>query len=114
VTREEGPTYEAGASFEALVPYPGTRPHRYAELPGAWRVAVEPLTASTPRWPWRTSLAKADLAATWNRANVVLPATPGDAAIRVRIVAPAGLAKLRVTLLRDGEEHGTREVTITR
>jgi hypothetical protein len=45
---------------------------------------------------------------------VVLPATPGDAAIRVRIVAPAGLAKLRVTLLRDGEEHGTREVTITR
>lgn len=114
VTREEGPTYEAGASFEALVPYPGTRPHRYAELPGAWRVAVEPLTASTTRWPWRTSLAKADLAATWNRANVVLPAIPGDAAVRVRIVAPAALEKLRVTLLRDGQEHGTREVTVTR
>jgi D-alanyl-D-alanine carboxypeptidase len=114
VTREEGPTYEDGASFEALVPYPGTRPHRYAELPGAWRIGVEPLPASSTPWPWRASLAKAELAVTWNRANVVLPATPGDAAVRVRIVAHAALDKVRVTLLRDGQEHGTREVTVTR
>ena len=71
-------------------------------------------SASSTPWPWRASLAKAELAVTWNRANVVLPATPGDAAVRVRIVAHAALDKVRVTLLRDGQEHGTREVTVTR
>jgi D-alanyl-D-alanine carboxypeptidase len=114
VTREEGPTYEDGATFDALVPYPGTKPHRYAELPGAWRVAIEPLPASSTPWPWRASLAKPELATTWNRANVVLPATPGDATVRVRVIGHAGLETLRLTLLRDGEEHGTREVTVTR
>jgi len=114
VTREEGPPYDEGATFEALVPYPGTRPHRYAELPGAWRVAVEPLPASSPPWPWRASLAKPELASTWNRANVVLPAVPGDATVRVRVVAHAAPEKVRVTLLRDGQEHGTREVSVTR
>jgi D-alanyl-D-alanine carboxypeptidase len=114
VTREEGPTYDDGATFEMMVPYPGTEPHRYADLPGAWRVAIEPLPVATTPWPWRASLAKPELAATWNRANVVLPAIPGDGAVRVRIVAKAGLEKVRVTLLRDGEEHGTREVTVTR
>ena len=114
VTREEGPTFEEGATFEALVPYPGTKPHRFAELPAAWRVAVEPVPASGPGppWPWRASLAKPELAATWNRANVVLPAAPGDTTIRLRVVVRPGVEKLRVTLLRDGAEHGTREVAV--
>jgi D-alanyl-D-alanine carboxypeptidase len=119
ITREPGPTYEAGATFEALVPYPGTRPHRYPDLPGAWRVAVESVTApgapaAGTRWPWRASLAKPELAATWNRANVILPAVAGEAMVRLRVVAPAGTERLRVTLLCDGTEHGTREFPVQR
>jgi D-alanyl-D-alanine carboxypeptidase len=114
VTQEPGPTYEAGATFEALVPYPGTAPHRYPDLPGAWRIAVEPVPPAAAPWPWRASLARPELATTWNRGNVVLPATAGDTAVRLRVVPPVGTDKVRVTLLRDGAEHGTREVTVTR
>jgi D-alanyl-D-alanine carboxypeptidase len=112
VTEASGPTYDAGATYEALVPYPETRGHRYPDLPGAWRVAIEPVPAAGARWPWRASLARAELAATWNRANLVLPAKAGDTTVRVRLVAPKGTAKLHVTLLRDGVEHGTRDVAI--
>jgi hypothetical protein len=114
VTTEEAPTYVEGASFESLVPYPDTKAHRYADLPGAWRVAVEPVPALPVRWPWRASLAKAELAATWNRANLMLPAKAGDAHVRVRIAVPPGVDKLRVTLLRDGQEHDTREIVLVR
>lgn len=113
VTEERGPTFEAGVTFEALVPYPDTRPHGYPDLPGAWRVAVEPLPATDARWPWRASLARPELALTWNRANLVLPAKAGDATVHVRLVVPPGTQKLRVTLLRDGQEHDTREVAVT-
>ena len=112
VTEERGPTFVAGATFEALVPYPDTRPHAYPDLPGAWRVAVEPLPAPPARWPWRVSLARPDLAGTWNRANLVLPAKAGELIVRVRLVAPPDAQRLRVTLLRDGQEHVTREVEI--
>jgi D-alanyl-D-alanine carboxypeptidase len=120
VTNEREPIYEEGASFDSLVPYSGAKPHRYADLPGAWRVGVEPLGSGRdaghapagPRWPWRASLAKPSLAATWNRANLVLPAQAADSAVRVRVVLPGGTDKLHVTLLRDGEEHGTVEVAV--
>jgi hypothetical protein len=112
VTGADGPVYEAGASFEKLVPYPGTKARAYAELPRAWRVAVEVPGGQGPRWPWRTSLADGSLAVTWNRANLVLPAKAGDAVVRLRIALPADASKLAVTLLRDGAEHGTREVAV--
>ncbi len=71
---------------------------------------AEPVPPGTVRWPWRASLAKAKLAATWNRANVLLPAPAGDLTIVLPIALPAGARGLRVTLLRDGDEHGTRDV----
>jgi len=114
VTGTDGPVYEGGATFEKLVPYPGTRARAYAELPGAWRVAVEVPGAPGPRWPWRASLADASLAVTWNRANLVLPAKAGDAVVRLRIALPTDSTKVAVTLLRDGDEHGTREAAVTR
>jgi hypothetical protein len=95
------------------VPYPGTNARAYAELPRAWRVAVEVPGAPGPRWPWRASLADGSLAVTWNRANLVLPAKAGDAVVRLRIALPADASKLAVTLLRDGAEHGTHEVPIS-
>jgi D-alanyl-D-alanine carboxypeptidase len=112
VTGGNGPTYGEGATYMALAPYPDTAPHRYADLPGAWRVAVEPVPALTTPWPWRASLANADLAATWNRANLLLPSKSGEAIVRLRAVVPHGSARLRVTLLRDALEHDTREVQL--
>ncbi len=64
------------------------------------------------RWPWRTSLAAAKLADTWNRANVILPAKSGDTTVPLRITLPAGVHTLKVTLLRDGVEHDTRDVDV--
>jgi D-alanyl-D-alanine carboxypeptidase len=110
VTGPEGPAYRGGNTFGALAPYPGAQPHSYDDLPGAWRIAVEPVPAGPVRWPWRASMAKPELAATWNRANVVLPAKAGDASVRIRVEIPEGTQSLRVTLLRDGKEHGGLEI----
>jgi zinc D-Ala-D-Ala carboxypeptidase len=113
VTAADGPTYHERDSFAALVPYPETadaQPHDYDDLPRAWRVAVEPVPALPLRWPWRASLSEPELAATWNRANVVLPAKVGSTSVKLRVILPTGTRGLRVTLLRDGEPHGTREV----
>jgi hypothetical protein len=112
VTTDLEPTYVAASTFASLAPYPDTKPHHYDDLPGAWRIAVEPSSAGDPRWPWRASLARAALEATWNRANVLLPAKAGDAVVQLRIVLPADVHALRVTLLRDGIEHETREVPV--
>jgi D-alanyl-D-alanine carboxypeptidase len=109
----DGPRYTPGTNYGALVPYEGTAPHAYPDLPGAYRVAIEPATeAGVPtRWPWRGSIAAPALAATWNRANVVLPAKAGDATVRVRVDVPEGVDRLHVTLLRDGVAHGNIDVS---
>ena len=112
VTTDQEPTYDAGSTFAELAPYPGTKPHRYDDLPGAFRVAVEPSPAGETRWPFRASLAKASLEATWNRANVLLPAKPGDATVQLRLMLPDSVHAVRVTLLRDGVEHDTREIPL--
>ena len=115
----DGPRYTRGATYGALVPYEGTAPHAYPDLPGAYRVAIEPAGESAGeagggppvRWPWRGSIAAPALAATWNRANVVLPAKAGDATVRVRVDVPEGVDRLHVTLLRDGVAHGNIDVS---
>lgn len=112
VTTAERPTYGPGSTFASLVPYDGTRPRAYGDLVGAWRVAVEPVPALATPWPWRASLAKSSLEPTWNRANLRLPASPGDAVVRVRVVVPPGTHALRVALLRDGVDHDAREVPL--
>jgi D-alanyl-D-alanine carboxypeptidase len=111
----DGPRYAPGSSYEALVPYEGAAPHAYPDLPGAYRVAIEPAGESTvgvpTPWPWRVSIAAPALAATWNRANVVLPAKADAATVRVRIDVPNGVDRLHVTLLRDGIPHGNIDVS---
>jgi D-alanyl-D-alanine carboxypeptidase len=112
----DGPRYTPGATYAALVPYEGTAPHAYPDLPGAYRVGIEPAgetEAGVPtRWPWRASIAAPALAATWNRANVVLPAKAGDATVRIRVDVPEGVDRLHVTLLRDGTPHGNIDVSL--
>jgi hypothetical protein len=41
---------------------------------------------------------------------VLLPAKPDEATIRVRAAATPGTTRVRVTLLRGGVEHDTREI----
>jgi hypothetical protein len=83
------------------------------DLPGAWRVAVEPVPASAAGpWPWRASLANAKLAPTWNRANVVLPAKSGDSTVVLTVALPSGVRQLRVSLLRDGAAQDVRTIDL--
>jgi hypothetical protein len=128
VTGAEEPDYPTGATYLAFAPSPDARPRRFVDLPGAWRVAVEPLPASplpasplpaspTPPsaaspWPWRASLANAKLAPTWNRANVMLPAKSGDSTVTLTVALPAGVRQLRVCLLHDGAERDTRTIDV--
>jgi LAS superfamily LD-carboxypeptidase LdcB len=111
-----GPTYPASSTYLALAPFADAPARRFADLPGAWRVAVEPVTMPSTkvatRWPWRASLANTKLGETWNRANVVLPAKSGEATVSLVVTPPPGTHALRVTLLRDGVEHDTREVSL--
>jgi D-alanyl-D-alanine carboxypeptidase len=108
VLNADGPTYTPGSTFESLIPYADGQPRAFADLPGAWRIGVEPVSATAKRWPWRASLAAPELAAAWNRANLLLPAKAETATVQVRI--PATTERLRVTLLREGTEHGTRDL----
>ncbi len=107
------PGYPAGATYLAYAPYPDAQARRYADLPGAWRVAVEPVpAAASGRWPWRASLANGKLAETWNRANVVLPAKSGESSVSLAVALPAGVHQLRVALLRDGVEQDARTIDV--
>ncbi|HEX8793871.1 MAG TPA: M15 family metallopeptidase [Polyangiaceae bacterium] len=112
VTTDREPTYAGSSTFAALVPYPGTQAHDYEDLPGAWRVAIEPSPPGSTRWPWRASIARDDLEPTWNRANLVLPSGSGDLTVSVRIAPPQGVTSLRVTLLKSSAEHDTRDIAL--
>ncbi len=112
VTTAEGPTYREGDGVATLVPFAESQSHAYPDLPGAWRVGIEPAAPRGARWPFRAALCKPELASTWNRANLVLPARAGDSIVRVRVVVPAGTDALSVALLRDGEAHDVRRVPV--
>jgi D-alanyl-D-alanine carboxypeptidase len=114
--------YDAVATFASLAANTGVAPRAYPDLPGAWRLAVAPGDATRARpatpshsageWPWRVSLASPDLATTWNRANLVLPAKAGDARVRFRVVPPAGTHALSIALLREGVAHDLKVVPL--
>jgi D-alanyl-D-alanine carboxypeptidase len=110
VTGPDGPAYPDGSTYLLIAPSADLPPRAYPDLPGAWRVAVEPVPPGATRWPWRASLAGPSLATTWNGANLVLPARSGDSLVRVRVALPRSAERVRVTLLRDGAEHDTREL----
>jgi D-alanyl-D-alanine carboxypeptidase len=104
----DGAGYADSATYLAVAANADTAPRPYPDLPGVWRLAIAADPASRPAWPWRASLAAPELAATWNRANVVLPAKPGELHVRVHVVPPAGVRTLSIALLRDGVAHETR------
>jgi D-alanyl-D-alanine carboxypeptidase len=107
-----GPVYLIGSSFESLIVGPARSPHRYDDLAGAWRIGIEPVRPGSIRWPWRASIAKPELELVWNRANALLPADAGVHSVRVHVAVPAGLERLRVSLLEGESEHGTVEIAV--
>jgi D-alanyl-D-alanine carboxypeptidase len=107
VSDDEGLVYGEGATYRAVAPFGEGLAHAYEDLPGAWRVAIGAEPGGAERWPWRASIARPGLGATWNRANVVLPGSPGETVVRVRISDSSGPRRLRATLLVNGREHGT-------
>lgn len=111
IVDQTGPSYAKDSTFLSLAPRTDAKPHRYKDLPGAWRLAAEPVPAGTTSWPWRASLASPDMSSTWNRANVVLPARAGDTTVRMRISLP-GAQRMRVALVRDGLARDAREVAV--
>jgi zinc D-Ala-D-Ala carboxypeptidase len=97
---------DEGASFERLAPYPKTEPRAFPVLEGAWALAVEPIPNATGiAWPWRAALTLAKNGSIYNRANVLLPATPGT--LKVEVPVPAGVTRVKVTLLEGGVPRGT-------
>ncbi len=105
VTAEGEPAYAISSSYLSFTPFPDAPARAFEDLPGAWRVAVEPVPPGPlPRWPWRASLAASRLSGTWNRANVVLPAKSGASVVAVTFTPPAGTRALRVTLIRGGSK----------
>lgn len=79
VFAEDGPVYDADATYLALAPYAGGGMHRYPDLPGAWRIAIDPV----PPLP-------AELASLPG----VACASPGAAASPLGSTAPSGAASL--------------------
>jgi hypothetical protein len=110
----DAPGYGESASYLAVEPNVGDAARAFPDLPGAWRVGVAAEGAvpgsrpASPTWPWRASLAAPELATTWNRANVVLPAKAGEVHVRVRVAPPAGAHALTIALVRDGVASETR------
>jgi D-alanyl-D-alanine carboxypeptidase len=97
--------YAGAATYLDVAANAGVVPRAYPDLPGAWRVAIAADPPGRAPWPWRASLAAPELAATWNRANLVLPAKPGEIRVRVRVAPPPGTNALAVALVRDGVAH---------
>lgn len=97
---------EAGATFSSLAPYPETAPRAFPPLPGAWVVAIEPVpNATKTSWPWRAALTSDVHAQIYNRADVVLPAKPGE--VTLRIPVPRDTQAVKVVLLEGGATRGT-------
>ncbi len=107
----ESPPYSATATFESRAPWPGLAARGYPDLPDAWRLAVDTVPPQATRWPWRVSLASPELAATWNRANLILPARAGRHHFVVPVAGVPDRAALSVTLMRNGVEHARAAVS---
>ena len=105
---DDGAGYAEASTYLAVAANADAAPRPYPDLPGVWRLGIAVDPPSGTSWPWRASLASAELASTWNRANVVLPAKPGEIHVRVRVVPPPGAHALSIALLRDGAPHETR------
>ena len=101
-----GALYGDGGTFSAVSPYPATLARGYPTIGAALRIGVEAKEAKDAkekgRFPWRVAIADPELAQILNRANLLLPARPGERTYDVEVPARGDL---RVTIL-TGEIPG--------
>ena len=111
-----GPIYTDSVTFASLAMVSRAAGRRYDDLPGAWRLAAEPVKTdgrpSEPAWPWRTGLADPVAAAPWNGANLLLPAMVGRRWFRMVIRLETPTTALRVSLLREGIANRPIEIEL--
>lgn len=101
----DGAGYAAGSTFEKLAPYPEVPARAFAPLMGAWVVGVEPIPNDTGvAYPWRAGISATLVGQTYDRANVLLPAKPGNVTLKIPI--PEAPSKVRVVLLQAGVAKG--------
>ena len=95
-----GATLNEETTFEKLVPYKKTAPHRYPDLPNSWRVAVEEIPgAPESKWPWRASLARATMIRSGRRRRA--SATTASAPSGESMVTTSALALVRPQRIRN-------------
>jgi hypothetical protein len=101
----EGAGYALGSTFEKLAPYPGVADRAFAPLAHAWSVGVEPVPNDTGiSYPWRAGLSTPLVGQTYDRANVLLPARPGNVTLKIPI--PDAPSRVRVVRLEAGVARG--------
>jgi zinc D-Ala-D-Ala carboxypeptidase len=105
VVGPDGAGYATGSTFEKLSPYPEVPARAFSPIAGAWVVGIEPVPndAGVP-WPWRAAISATIVGQTYDRANVLLPARPGNVTLKVPI--PEGPTKVRVVLMEGGVAKG--------
>lgn len=101
----DGAGYAPGSTFEKLAPYPEVPPRAFPPLTGAWVVGVEPVPNDTGvAFPWRAGISTTVVGQTYDRANVLLPARPGNVTLKVPI--PESASRVRVVLMEAGVAKG--------
>ena len=105
VVGPDGAGYVTGSSFERLSPYPESPARAFPPISGAWVVAIEPVpNEGGVAWPWRAAISATIVGQTYDRANVLLPARPGNVTLKVPI--PDAPSKVRVVLMEGGVAKG--------
>ena len=105
VVGPDGAGYATGSTFEKLSPYPETPARAFPPIAGAWVVAIEPIpNDGGTAWPWRAAISASIVGQTYNRANVLLPARPGNTTLKVPI--PEAPSRVRVVLMEGGVAKG--------
>jgi D-alanyl-D-alanine carboxypeptidase len=103
ITGRLGALYGDGGTFTSVSPYPATLARGYPTIGAALRIGVEAKDGKDKvRFPWRVALSDPELAAVHNRANLLLPARPGEKTYDVEVPTKGAL---RVTVL-TGEIWG--------
>lgn len=106
VTSRSGAHFERGSREPQLADRPA---RRFAELPGAWRLAVG--FDAREDWPWRAALVHGRRDGTPNGLNARMVAAPGALEMRLPLRGVAAGTRVRVALVRNGEAEDARALT---
>lgn len=102
--------YSAGSSIDSFAPFPEKPKRAFTDLPGTCMLAAGPrMHDDSPQvYPWRGALTRTAEAEVYTRANIALPAAPGES--RILLPIPAGTDPIHVAIVCNGKPRGDVEV----